>query len=1022
MSVLSSCIFAPNSTTTQEETTTTTEDKTVEVTYEEFQHDIKENLIRSLEFSNEKDITDPNNFTILKSDKYFTYTPLQKEFIANIDTINELLGDVLAIYNDLLLNVTFYEDNTYKFKEVDHLTVLESDLPIVDNILTINSLKIELGTEHDLVDKYQLDENVIIDISRTATIINIKITDIFSFNMRLSNKDTQANYSLNNKSIELDIDNSNSTQVITLEVEKDDVKENMYFYGNNYYGAILNDYVKQTSSTQSTSMIDYEVFRYKTGLLYKSLTKKTQDGTEIKDAFSMNGFTSNLLVSWESLTSQNGLFTLNLNSGPIKQNELDNGVIEVNDTDIIFSENGYSAININDLYSNEKYYVAGYFLQTSYHLDHFYNHNITDLVNLTVSLNDYYLESIESIKAEINKMYNPETVKLEYKKINATEYDPTTQTNIVILEETANKYEVMLFNKNDILTERKTYNGKVSYINGTLFVYGSENNIPYLEVKTINSNSRITDQYSFSWNYLKDHTISSFTYNKTTNKITVMYKEKLSNYTNTLIVDLTTLKTEIQYSTLIDEFTDSSTNTKVKIVKNESNLLFIMLYNQSGTLVQVSSGQAMNANNVALTNYKVQGTKLILFGQNSGRPYFIVPQFTGSNTIDFENTLSFSYTATGKTTDVNYLTSENLYEVVMLLSNNETKTIKVTTNGLEKGTYVKLGYLTDWSNWDPNDLKFNKLTHINYSFGHVADTNGTVVANFSRAHQIKQLKEKNPQLSVIFSLGGWGSGNFSEAASTDANRKLFSRTAIEIMLQYDMDGIDIDWEYPGSGVAGITYSPNDKANFVLMLKQLREDLDNLEAENNRDYLLTIAVSGYVQPGYDLPKIVPYLDFLNVMTYDLNNWGYASHNSHLYKSDLYANNYGAADYIQQYLNKGVPASKLNIGIAFYGRGGVIQTETPNILGSKLVGDKSYTYSNIKNNYLNKNGFVRYWDDKAKTPYLYNPNTKEFISYEDQESIQAKIDYVKEKGLLGVFFWEYSQDNTGDLINAIDVNTK
>ncbi|MDF2698537.1 MAG: chitinase [Haloplasmataceae bacterium] len=332
---------------------------------------------------------------------------------------------------------------------------------------------------------------------------------------------------------------------------------------------------------------------------------------------------------------------------------------------------------------------------------------------------------------------------------------------------------------------------------------------------------------------------------------------------------------------------------------------------------------------------------------------------------------------------------------------------------------IKLGYLVDGTDWKVNEPGFKKLTHLHYAFAVVGDQLGKVIEKFQRADQIRLLKANNPHIKVCLSIGGWGADHFSEAAATNESRKNFSKTAIEIMVKYGFDGLDIDWEYPCVPGGGISASPDDKKNFTLMLKQCREDLNKL----NPKYLLTIAVSGSMSDGKntELTEIIKYLDFLNVMTYDMENWGYASHHTNLFTTSKVPNQFGGATYIERYLQNGVPSEKLAFGIAFYGRGGRVVSDQDGLMAVLSNPNRmAFSYTKIRNELLTDRSYQKYWDEEAKTHYIFNGDI--FVSYDDPQSVEAKVNYVKEHHLAGVFFWQFKGDETGELVNAIDKCSK
>lgn len=340
---------------------------------------------------------------------------------------------------------------------------------------------------------------------------------------------------------------------------------------------------------------------------------------------------------------------------------------------------------------------------------------------------------------------------------------------------------------------------------------------------------------------------------------------------------------------------------------------------------------------------------------------------------------------------------------------------------------IVLGYLIDKIAWDVDDTDLGRLTHINYAFAKVTTPFGQVEETWVRAHQIKELKMKFPSLKVCASIGGLGATYFSEAAQTSKGRQLFSKSSIEIMLKYGMDGIDIDWEYPTIPEGGISCHPDDKRNFTLLLQQVRKDLNELSNVTKQDYLLTIA-AGAMMPyieSVEMKELNAVLDFMNVMTYDMGGFLHVTgHHTNLYPSTLtkkYGESYfpGGTYFIDEFVKAGMTLNKLVFGIAFYGRGGTQVEDQTNGLGARIKGEQGlyFNYHELVEK-INEECFTEYWDDLAKAPWAYNGDT--FITYENERSIKEKMSYVKEKGLLGVMFWQYQGDTTKTLLSAIHEN--
>ncbi|RRB04968.1 glycoside hydrolase family 18 protein [Larkinella rosea] len=335
--------------------------------------------------------------------------------------------------------------------------------------------------------------------------------------------------------------------------------------------------------------------------------------------------------------------------------------------------------------------------------------------------------------------------------------------------------------------------------------------------------------------------------------------------------------------------------------------------------------------------------------------------------------------------------------------------------------YVLIGYVGS-GGWKKSDIEAQKLTHINYAFAVPAE-NGELAPIRARDSvnlaTLNSLKALNKDLQILISIGGWGGCRyFSDASLTDASRRKFANSAVSFLKKHKLDGVDIDWEYPDQIGENNIFRPVDKQNFTLLLKELRAQLDAQGQKDNRPksrhYLLTAATGGDTAFVHhtELGNAQKYLDFVNIMTYDLyhGNDKKTGHHSPLYQSALSDRSRNSSDdAVNGHIKAGVPASKIVLGLPFYGRGWTAVNPVNNGLFQPSSGKHlSPNYYDLAANYINKNGYKRYWDDKAKAPYLWNPESRTFISYADKESMVHKIDYVKSKGLAGAMFWEYTLD--------------
>ena len=220
---------------------------------------------------------------------------------------------------------------------------------------------------------------------------------------------------------------------------------------------------------------------------------------------------------------------------------------------------------------------------------------------------------------------------------------------------------------------------------------------------------------------------------------------------------------------------------------------------------------------------------------------------------------------------------------------------------------VVVAYVTSWSEVMPDP---QYMTHINYAFGHVNESfNGVKIDNEERLRQIVDLRKQKPELKVLLSIGGWGSGRFSEMAANDEYRRAFAADCARVVKEFALDGIDIDWEYPTSSMANISSSPDDTENFTLLMQDIRAAIGN-EKELT---LATVASARYI----DFKAILPSVDFVNIMAYDMASA--PKHHSALYPSG-HSGDITSDGAVTAHLKAGVPPSKLVMGMPFYGRGG------------------------------------------------------------------------------------------------------
>ncbi len=312
-----------------------------------------------------------------------------------------------------------------------------------------------------------------------------------------------------------------------------------------------------------------------------------------------------------------------------------------------------------------------------------------------------------------------------------------------------------------------------------------------------------------------------------------------------------------------------------------------------------------------------------------------------------------------------------------------------------------------------------KLTHIIFSFCHLKG-NELWVNNHRDTLTIQKLvslKQRNPSLKVILSLGGWGGcETCSPVFSSTKGRRVFARSVKKINRFFQTDGIDLDWEYPAiAGYPGHQFLKEDKQNFTLLVKKLRKKLGSKNE-------ISFAAGGFTQflaESIEWQKVSPFVDKINLMTYDLVS-GYSTtlgHHTPLYSTPQQIE---STDHAVKYLDSlGVPRSKMIIGAAFYGRFFDVDEDLNNGMYQKGKFNKGISFSQINKDTLAVDGFKYYWDDVAKAPYMYSSLKKQLLTYDDEQSIMLKTKYAIDNHLGGIMFWQLADDKyTDGLLNTID----
>ncbi|HTX75557.1 MAG TPA: glycoside hydrolase family 18 protein [Terracidiphilus sp.] len=327
----------------------------------------------------------------------------------------------------------------------------------------------------------------------------------------------------------------------------------------------------------------------------------------------------------------------------------------------------------------------------------------------------------------------------------------------------------------------------------------------------------------------------------------------------------------------------------------------------------------------------------------------------------------------------------------------------------------------------PGSIDPHSITRINYAFALIQD--GRIVPGYPHDMEnlnfLTTLRQENSSLTVLVSVGGWlGSGGFSDMALTRESRARFIDSVMNFLRQHDLDGLDVDWEYPGIAGASQTFRPEDKQDYTLLLTELHQRFDAEQRKTHHRLYLTIAAgdSGDFLAHTEMAQVARVVDTVNLMAYDNYEPGSSpitGHHAALFTNPADPIKASADASIKAFEAAGVPASKLVLGVPFYGHSwSDVPDQDHGLYQPGKPGPNHDASFDLIQSTMLGHGYTRYWDAISQVPWLYNNDTHTFVSYEDEQSVAAKCHYVLAHKLAGVMFWDIEDDSSGKLLHIMD----